>query len=331
VVPAPFVGQDGPREAWLARPYQQLMRGPRFRWWRPPLSLAILLAAAAAVIGLLILAGIAYYAFTDVASGGPLPGDTGEVPWEATPMGMLLTNLLLASLIPVVMVAVWGGYGWRPRWVASVAGGLRWTWLGICLVVCAVLVVLPSLALALFTEDPSTWKPEHNWPALAAVVLLTTPLQAAGEEYLFRGWLPQAVGSVIRDPRVGALAGSAVGTTLFALAHGQQDPWLFADRFVFGAVACWLAWRTGGLEAGIALHAVNNLTVFGFTLAEGGLADSLNVTEASPSSVLIDVVTLAVAAVVIALIARRRHVVRLFTPPQPAQPGQAAHAAPTAG
>jgi membrane protease YdiL (CAAX protease family) len=214
------------------------------------------------------------------------------------------------------MVAVWGGFGWRPRWIASVTGGVRWGWLGICAAVCAVLVVLPSLVLTLATEDLSTWTPERNWPALAAVVILTTPLQAAGEEYLFRGWLPQAIGSLIRVPWVGALAGGLIATTLFALAHGQQDPWLFADRFTFGAVACWLAWRTGGLEAGIALHAVNNLTVFGFTLAEGALADSLTVTEASPGAVVLDVVTLVVTALIIAALARRRHVVRLFTPPQ---------------
>jgi hypothetical protein len=276
----------------------------------------ILLAAAGAVLGLTILAGVAYYVFTDVPSGGPLPGETETGAWEASPAGMLLTNLLLAALIPIVMLAVWGGFRWRPRWVASVTGGVRWGWLGWCALVSAVLVVLPSLALTLATEDLSTWTPEPQWLALAAVVLFTTPLQAAGEEYLFRGWLPQTIGSVIGNPRIGALVGGLTATTLFALAHGQQDPWLFADRFTFGTVACWLAWRTGGLEAGIALHAVNNLTVFGFTLAEGGLADSLSVTEASPTGVVVDVVTLLVTAVVIDLVARRRHVVRLFTPPQ---------------
>jgi membrane protease YdiL (CAAX protease family) len=314
--PVPFVAGGGPPEAWRARPYQQVLRGPRFRWWRPLLSTVILLGGVGAVLGLTLLAGVAYYLLTDVARGGPLPGETGTGSWEATPAGMLVTNLLLAALIPIVMLAVWGGFGWRPRWIASVTGGVRWGWLAVCALASIVVVVLPSLALTLATEDPSTWKPERQWPALAAVVLLTTPLQAAGEEYLFRGWLPQTIGSVIRNPRVGALAGSVVATTLFALAHGDQDPWLFADRFTVGAVACWLVWWTGGLEAGMALHAVNNLTVFGFTLAEGGLADSLSVTEASPSGVAVDVATLVVAAVVIGLVARRRRVVRLFTPPR---------------
>ena len=48
---------------------------------------------------------------------------------------------------------------------------------------------------------------------------------------------------------------------LFATAHGQFDPPLFADRFVLGVALAWLATRTGGLEASIAIHAVKNISV----------------------------------------------------------------------
>ena len=67
----------------------------------------------------------------------------------------------------------------------------------------------------------------------------------------------------------------AVSATLFALAHGTQDAWLFGDRLAFGLVASWLAWRTGGLEAPIALHVANNLVSLAFTAATGSLEDSL--------------------------------------------------------
>ena len=62
---------------------------------------------------------------------------------------------------------------------------------------------------------------------------------------------------------------------LFALAHGAQDAWLFGDRFAFALVASWLAWRTGGLEAPIALHVANNLVSLVFTASTGSLEESL--------------------------------------------------------
>jgi membrane protease YdiL (CAAX protease family) len=45
----------------------------------------------------------------------------------------------------------------------------------------------------------------------------------------------------------------------FMLLHGAGDPWLNAFYLYFGVLACVLTWRTGGLEAAIALHVVNNL------------------------------------------------------------------------
>ena len=61
--------------------------------------------------------------------------------------------------------------------------------------------------------------------------------------------------------------------TLFALAHGAQNFPLFFDRFAFGLIAGWLVIRTGGLEAGIALHVLNNFLAFGFALSFGDLSD----------------------------------------------------------
>ena len=112
----------------------------------------------------------------------------------------------------------------------------------------------------------------------ALVVLLTTPLQAAGEEYLFRGYLLQAFGSLFRSTVGGDRACTAV---LFAFAHGAQNFPLFFDRFAFGLIAGWLVTRTGGLEAGIALHILNNFLAFGLALSFGDLTSTLNVSEVS--------------------------------------------------
>jgi len=110
------------------------------------------------------------------------------------------------------------------------------------------------------------------------VVLLLTPLQAAGEEYAFRGYLLQAFGGLVRDPRIAVPVSILGSSLLFALAHGAQDPPIFFDRFAFGAVAGTLVVVTGGLEAGIAMHVLNNFLAFGMALAFGDMASSLNPT-----------------------------------------------------
>ena len=54
----------------------------------------------------------------------------------------------------------------------------------------------------------------------------------------------------LRTPWPGVL----VSAVLFALAHGLGSAWGFADLVFFASVASWLSLRTGGLEAGIAMH-----------------------------------------------------------------------------
>jgi membrane protease YdiL (CAAX protease family) len=99
------------------------------------------------------------------------------------------------------------------------------------------------------------------------VILLTSPIQAAAEEIFFRGYLLQALGSLVARPWFGIIVSSLV----FAMLHGTQNLPLFADRLAFGLLAALLVWRTGGLEAGIAAHVINN--VFAYLVA--GLTTSV--------------------------------------------------------
>jgi len=299
----------GPAQAGRSRPYPQLLRGPTYRWWRPLLSV---LAAVALGLGLAVALLLVSVLLAPV-SGGSLDGPTDA--WLDGPVGLLYTNLTLAGLIPVATMATWAAFGWRPRWVSSVAPGLRRSWLLRCWLIALASFTVLTGGLELL--GGYTWTPEPRWGWLVVVVLLTTPLQAAGEEYLFRGWIPQLVGSMIPGPVVGAVVGGAVSSGLFALAHGQQDPWLFADRYAFGAVACWLVWRTGGLEAGIALHGANNLVALLLTIGAGQLTDTLNASQASPAFVVIDVIMVLVPVALMLRAARSAPPARLFVPPGP--------------
>jgi hypothetical protein len=70
---------------------------------------------------------------------------------------------------------------------------------------------------------------------------------------------------------------SRAASRVFGLAHGigQSIP-IFFDRFAFGLVAGALVVLTGGLEAGIAMHVLNNWLAFGLALAFGDMASTLN-------------------------------------------------------
>jgi membrane protease YdiL (CAAX protease family) len=314
-VTAGFVGpamslRPGPAQAWLARPYPQLLRGPNYRWWRSLVSLAVVAGALVVVLVLPWVAISVYWA----ATGAKRPDSAAIDRWTVTAPGLAWTNLTLAALIVCAQLAVWGGFGWRPRWVASVAGGVRWSWLLRCCLAAALVIGLGTAALVA-ADGGLSYRPPGNAGLLALVVLVSTPLQAAGEEYFFRGWLNQAVGSLLPRAAPGAVVAALVSSTLFALAHGQQDPWLFVDRFGYGMVACWLVWRTGGLEASIALHAVLNLFAFGLAIASNQVADMLDQSAVTPIAALSDVALILVAALLLDQVARRTRVARLFQPP----------------
>jgi uncharacterized protein len=298
------VGGPGPREAWLARPYSQLLRGPTLKWWRGPLSL-------------LVVAGVLFLSFLVLGLVSVLaPASQIDLSDNArlTPAALLLTNLMLATFMPAAMIGIWGGYGWRPRWVASVVSGLRWAWLVRCAAI-SLVVVLVGDGIGILVDGGMPWQPDRQWYLYAVVILVTTPLQAAGEEYLFRGWLTQSIGSYLARPVVGAVLAGGVSSVLFALAHGGQDPWLFIDRLAFGIAASWLVWRTGGLEASIALHAMNNLTSFAVSIASGSMAQALNVTSSTPLATMIDLVIIVGAVFAIDRAARRSAIRRMFAPP----------------
>ncbi|WP_109772518.1 CPBP family intramembrane glutamic endopeptidase [Quadrisphaera granulorum] len=300
---------------WGPRPYPQLLRGPRHRWWRPLVGAAVAVAGVGVLIALI---GVAY-AVAEVVLGRPLTDEE----LLASPVAFLANNLVLAALIPLSWAAVRLGHGIGPRWVVSVMGRLRWRWLFVSGLLPAVVVLVTVGGLGLLSaaagEEPFGSGDQRRTGAVVAllvVVVLTTPLQAAGEEYFFRGWMSQAIGSWFRRPGVGAVVAALVSATAFAYAHGDQDPWLYADRFLFGLTASYLAWRTGGLETGIAFHAVNNIVVFVPTVLAGGLSESLGTTSASPLLVVVDAVGFAVIALGAARMARRRGLVRLSVPPR---------------
>ncbi len=173
-----------------------------------------------------------------------------------TPVGMVASHLGLAVLLPLSMALVLVVHHVHPRWLDSVQPGVRWRYL-----LGALLVAFVVLNAVLFlTSAGWTWqlRPQEGFAWFLVAIVLTSPLQAAAEEYFFRGYLLQACQLVLRGPWLGVV----VSALVFALFHGTQNLPLFLDRFGFGLLAGVLVVRTGGLEAGIAAHIANNISAF---------------------------------------------------------------------
>jgi membrane protease YdiL (CAAX protease family) len=193
----------------------------------------------------------------------------------ATPWGLWAAHLALGSMIVVCWLVYRLHHRRKLAWLWSVGPGVRWRY-GLAALGVAAVVFGGYAAFEFATGSGSGPAPGWGWYLLA--VVLTAPLQAAGEEVLFRGLLVQALGLVFRRP----WAPIALSAVVFAVFHGSQDVWMFLSRFAFGLVAGALVWRTGGLEAGIAAHAVNNVLAFSLALASGTLTDVRTQTEAGP-------------------------------------------------
>ena len=217
------------------------------------------------------------------------------------PEGLLAGHLALASLTVVVLVIARFIHGRAPRWTFSVQPGMRWRYLLATFLVA--LVVLNGMLWISFTWTGmpafNSGQPNAGWFVL--VVLLSSPLQALAEEVFFRGYLMQSLGSMTGKVWVGVIGSSLI----FAFMHGLQNPALFTHRLAFGLISGVLVLLSGGLEAGIAAHIVNNLGAFGYAIFTTSVAEVRAVQEITWDKAGWDIVTFLLFAFIAGWIARR--------------------------
>ena len=195
--------------------------------------------------------------------------------------GLIATHVALASLIVVVLVLARYLNHRVPRWVASVQPGIRWRF-GLLVGLVAVVVLNLTQLLVRGGANAHYIVPRHWWAWLLAIII-TSPFQAIAEEMFFRGYLMNVISglSVNLPEKAGRWTSVVVSALVFAFMHGTQNAWLFADRFAFGLLAGWLVIVTGGLEAGVAAHVVNNLFAFGYAVFLGGVSQARGMTAMS--------------------------------------------------
>ncbi|MGA4507665.1 CPBP family intramembrane glutamic endopeptidase [Propionibacteriaceae bacterium G1746] len=278
-------------------PYTQVLRGRGFWPVRSWFGLAFALFGYALIVPL-VNQGLVWLFWLFQGRPGSYTEYFGRARGYEMPLGLVAGHVALAMLIPIslAMVALWHR---RPgSFLGSVQPGMRWRYLLLALPVAALIlnVVLwvDAGSVPQFSVPDGWW-----WWVLAIVVF--SPLQAAGEEFFFRGYLLQGIGSLSRHKWVGIVASAFV----FAMFHGVQNVWLFVDRFAFGLLAALLVVLTGGLEAAIAAHVANNVFAFGYAVFSGSVASTRAVQSIGPKEALVDVLGFALVALATWWLGRR--------------------------
>lgn len=290
------------------RSYSGFYRAPRWRWWKPILAVPLTVLLLLVFSTVFTIVGV----IADEVDLAALAADPGGL--KVGPGLFLANNVALALSIPTAMLVQWLFTGQRPRWLSSVQGRFRWGWFGLCAA-----IALPGwLALIggeyLLTGLPPDLGVRPYTVVMVVGILLTTPFQAAGEEYVIRGLEQRLVASYFRSDLVGLVVGGLVTSWTFMAIHGAADPWLNLLYFTLGGFLAWLTWRTGGLEAAVAIHVVNNMVgeaLMPFT----DFSDIFNRSAGVGDwTVLIQIAVIAATSGVLAWLARRRGIVRLAAP-----------------
>ncbi|MFP5252128.1 MAG: type II CAAX prenyl endopeptidase Rce1 family protein [Actinomycetes bacterium] len=176
-----------------------------------------------------------------------------------SPLGMAGVNLSWAAMIPGTIVAMAAFGKGAAGFASSVAGRWRWRAVGR-----SAIVLLPIFAvyigISLWMDPSVEWRWNPNW-ALVAIVLLTTPLQATGEEFAFRGFLTQMLGGWIRNQWVASIAMGVLTGAVFGAAHMHPSVSATLQLALVGFTCSMLTFRTGGLEAASVLHTANNVFI----------------------------------------------------------------------
>ncbi|WP_083713633.1 CPBP family intramembrane glutamic endopeptidase [Brachybacterium sp. P6-10-X1] len=237
-------------------------------WWRP--LVAVVVAAVAYLVMFLVLLVVSLV----VPVAWPGLEISAEMTDPLNPLDQFISLGMLALMLPAVLLGTLAGYG-RVGIAHSVIGRFRWGLLGRAAIVVVPVYLLVNVGVNLVLARNDLVVPALEATVLVAwgLALVLAPLQSAAEEYVFRVLPLQVLGTWLRWPIVGIL----LPVPLFVLGHGYD--WLGqVDIALFAVTMGLLAWKTGGIEIPVLLHAVNNTTLFALAPLIPGFTEQGEVT-----------------------------------------------------
>lgn len=285
------------------RGYHRQFAAQRGNRWYKPILVAVLSAVFYSVGVIAQFAGFFIWALFALGGDGDFNAWSERLIDMNTTTGILFGLVSVILMWPAVEFATLCVYRRRLSSMISLHGGLRLRRLGRYMlygsavwVVCAIVMVLFSVGSMGNLTSGIVWN-QHVLAMLIAFVLLV-PFQATAEEIVFRGLAMNVIGAWLRHPAWAVL----IPVPFFVFGHIYDLPGLI-DVGIFAVIVGTLTIITGGLEAGIAFHIINNL--FAFVLGVLSGAD-LNATSSPTIEVVMSIIAPVGFAVIVVLDHRRR-------------------------
>jgi len=234
-------------------------------WWRYLLGILIILILwFAGMILVLLLASILLILSTKVLDPQQLTTDLEKLIQSPTLPAFVINHVPYLFVWGAIFLIVRGLHQRRLRTLISGDGSIRWKRLMLAF---GVWWLLLSLETGIdYWLDPGNYLFNFNpgqWGFLLPIAVLLTPLQTSMEELLFRGYLLQGLGLLIRNPLV--LIGLI--NLPFAIAHftnpemARGAVWMGLLYFSVGAFLTAITLKDNRLELALGVHAANNLFI----------------------------------------------------------------------
>ncbi|WMS31353.1 CPBP family glutamic-type intramembrane protease [Rothia dentocariosa] len=253
-------------------PYHRLSHvNPRARWFTPVLEglliagiyFVLLLIVSFALLAFAVMLRVPYDYLTDLQR---IYANVFK-----TPLVFIALLITIIPVIPAIFIARLITNFKPLGLIHSIAGRMRWSYLGVFLGFGFLIFGLYYVGFATLDGSLTTHNSVHPlnsgmfWLYIV-LILLIVPFQCYAEELLFRGYLMQTVGRWLKNPAWAII----IPAPIFMVLHGY-GLWGLLSVLTMALIAGFLCWYTGGLEAGIGLHIANNVSIFIFGLL--GLED----------------------------------------------------------
>lgn len=253
-------------------PYHRLSHvNPRARWFTPVLEglliagiyFVLLLIVSFALLAFAVMLRVPYDYLTDLQR---IYANVFK-----TPLVFIALLITIIPVIPAIFIARLITNFKPLGLIHSIAGRMRWSYLGVFLGFGFLIFGLYYVGFATLDGSLTTQNSVHPlnsgmfWLYIV-LTLLIVPFQCYAEELLFRGYLMQTVGRWLKNPAWAII----IPAPIFMVLHGY-GLWGLLSVLTMALIAGFLCWYTGGLEAGIGLHIANNVSIFIFGLL--GLED----------------------------------------------------------
>ncbi len=138
----------------------------------------------------------------------------------------------------------------------------RWHLLLIGVVVNLSVMLTGDLVLRLTRGDPSGTELSESSAVALAVLLLVMPFQVAGEETVFRSWIPRQLASLAGWRGSHLVIACTLSSVAFAATHRPASQLVWLELFLSAMLASLLVLWLGGLEAAIGFHLGNNAAYY---------------------------------------------------------------------